>query len=271
MTKNLLLLFAASSLFISACTTNAITGRSQLSLISESTLQQQAVTQYASFLSQNRVVSGTGNKDAEMVKRAGSRIAAAITKYYNDKGLSSEVSGYNWEFNLVDNKEVNAWCMPGGKVVVYTGLLPVAQNEAALAIVMGHEITHAVVHHGQERTSQALLAEGIGLTGDVFTSGNAKANNIFNNIYAPSATIGVLYPNSRNQEYEADHYGLIFAAMAGYNPQEAIPFWTRMANLNSGPKTPEFLSDHPIDSKRIEKLKGYMSEALKYYKPVNSK
>lgn len=271
MIKKLFILFAVASAFIIACTTNTITGRRQLSLISESTLQQQAVTQYASFLSQNHVVSGTGSRDADMVKRVGSRIAAAITKYYSDKGQSGELSGYNWEFNLVDNKEVNAWCMPGGKVVVYTGLLPVAQNEAALAIVMGHEITHAVAHHGQERMSQALLAQGIGLTGDVFTSGNANANNVFKSIYAPGAQIGVLLPNSRNQEYEADHYGLIFAALAGYNPQEAIPFWTRMANLNSGPKTPEFLSDHPIDSKRIDKLKGYMSEALKYYRPVNSK
>ena len=269
--KNLLLFFAASSMFIAACTTNAITGRKQLSLVSEAALQQEAVSQYKSFLSQNHVVTTAASKDAEMVKRVGGRIAAAITKYYSDKGLSSELSGYNWEFNLIDNKEVNAWCMPGGKVVVYTGLLPVAQNEAALAIVMGHEITHAVAHHGQERMSQALLAQGIGITGDVFTSGNANANNIFKSIYAPGAQIGVLLPNSRNQEYEADHYGLIFAAMAGYNPNEAIPFWTRMANLNSGAKAPEILSDHPLDSKRIDKLKGYMSEALKYYKPVNSK
>ncbi|MEP6926951.1 MAG: M48 family metallopeptidase [Ginsengibacter sp.] len=269
--KNIFLLFAASAMFITACTTNAITGRKQLSLVSESSLQQEAVSQYKSFLSQNHIVSGVASKDAEMVKRVGSRIASAITKYYSDKGLSNELSGYNWEFNLIDNKQVNAWCMPGGKVVVYTGLLPVAQNEAALAIVMGHEITHAVAHHGQERMSQALLAQGIGLTGDVFTSGNANANNIFRNIYAPGAQIGVLLPNSRNQEYEADHYGLIFAAMAGYNPREAIPFWTRMASLNSGAKGPEMLSDHPLDSKRIEKLKGYMSDALKYYQPVNSK
>jgi predicted Zn-dependent protease len=271
MMKNLFVLFAASSMFITACTTNAITGRKQLSLVSESSLQQEAVTQYKSFLSQNNVVSSNTSKDAEMVKRVGSRIAAAITKYYRDKGLSSELAGYNWEFNLIDNKQVNAWCMPGGKVVVYTGLLPVTQNEAALAIVMGHEITHAVAHHGQERMSQALLAQGIGLTGDIFTSGNANANNIFNSIYAPGAQIGVLLPNSRNQEYEADHYGLIFAAMAGYNPREAIPFWTRMANLNTGSTTPEILSDHPLDAKRIQKLKGYMAEALTYYKPVNSK
>ncbi|MEO6187602.1 MAG: M48 family metallopeptidase, partial [Ginsengibacter sp.] len=206
------------------------------------------------------------------VKRVGSRIASAITRYYSEKGLSNELAGYKWEFNLVDNKEVNAWCMPGGKVVVYTGLLPVAQNEAALAIVMGHEITHAVARHGQERMSQALLAQGLALTGDIFTSGNSKANGIFNSVFAPTAQIGVLLPNSRNQEYEADHYGLIFAAMAGYNPREAIPFWTRMSQLNAGnPQTPELLSSHPLDSKRIDKLKSYMKEALKYYKPVNSK
>ncbi len=270
--KNIFLLVICVNFFIAGCTTNAITGRSQLSLVSESTLQQEAVSQYRSFLSENKVVNSSGSKDAEMVKRVGSRIAAAITQFYSAKGASSELAGYNWEFNLIDNKEVNAWCMPGGKVVVYTGLLPVAQNEAALAIVMGHEITHAVARHGQERMSQALLAQGIGIGGDIFTSGNSNANNIFKSIYAPGAQIGVLLPNSRKQEYEADHYGLIFAAMAGYNPREAIPFWTRMANLNGGgAKTPEILSDHPLDANRIAQLKTYMNEALKYYKPVNSK
>ncbi len=270
--KNLFILLISVSLFTVGCTTNAITGRKQLSLISESSLQHEAVSQYQSFLSQNRVVSNAASKDAEMVKRVGSRIANAITKYYASKGLSSELAGYNWEFNLIDNKEVNAWCMPGGKVVVYTGLLPVAQNEAALAIVLGHEITHAVAHHGQERISQQLLAQGIGVGGEIFTSGNAQANNIFKNIYAPGAQIGVLLPNSRNQEYEADHYGLIFAAMAGYNPREAISFWERMANSKQGgSQPPEILSSHPLDSKRIQKLNSYMSEALKYYRPVNSK
>ncbi|MEO6906161.1 MAG: M48 family metallopeptidase [Ginsengibacter sp.] len=268
--KKLLLLLLGSSILITACTTNAITGRSQLSLVSESSLQQEAVAQYQSFLSQNKVVSSSTNKDAEMVKRVGSRIAAAITKYYADKGLSNELAGYKWEFNLVDNPQVNAWCMPGGKVVVYTGLLPITQNEAGLAIVLGHEITHAVAHHGQERISQALLAQGIGIGGNIFTSGNSQANSIFNSIYAPSAQVGVLLPNSRKQELEADHYGLIFAAMAGYNPREAIPLWERMAKLNSGNTTPEILSDHPVDSKRISKLKAEMPEALKYYKPVNS-
>lgn len=266
--KKLVLVLLSFSLFVIGCTRNAITGRSQLSLVSESSLQEEAVTQYKSFLSENKVVSSTTSRDAEMVKRVGTRIANAITKYYADKGLSNELNGYKWEFNLVDNKEVNAWCMPGGKVVVYTGLLPITQNEAALAIVLGHEITHAVAHHGQERISQALVAQGVGVVGNVFTSGNQNANNIFNAVFAPTAQVGVLLPNSRNQEYEADHYGLIFAAMAGYNPREAVPFWKRMAAASGGGQGPELLSSHPLDSKRIAKIESYMNEALKYYKPV---
>ena len=268
--KRILSLFAGIVIFISACTTNAVTGRKQLSLIPESALQQEAVSQYQSFLSQNKVVSEANNKDAEMVTRVGRRLANAITQYYTSKGLGKELEGYHWEFHLVDNKEVNAWCMPGGKVVVYTGLLPVAQNEAALAIVLGHEITHAVAHHGQERISQAMLAQGLGGLGGAIFSNNPQASNIFNAVYVPGAQIGVLLPNSRNQEYEADHYGLLFAAMAGYNPREAIPFWTRMANLSQNAnKPPEFLSDHPVDSKRIQKIQSYMNEALSYYKPVS--
>lgn len=268
--KNINLYVLGTLAFISACTTNAVTGRKQLALIPESSLQQEAVSQYQSFLSQNKVVSTSNNRDAEMVRRVGGRIASAITQYYTQKGLSNELAGYKWEFNLIDNKQVNAWCMPGGKVVVYTGLLPIAQNEAALAIVMGHEITHAVAHHGQERMSQALIAQGLEIGGDIFTGNNPQANNLFRNIFAPAAQIGVLLPNSRNQEYEADHFGLIFAALAGYNPQEAVPFWTRMANLNQGQRPPEFLSDHPLDQNRIDRIKSLMPEALKYYKPMHN-
>lgn len=266
--KKLLTLFTVAVFFVSGCTTNAVTGRKQLSLISESSLQQEAVAQYRSFLSQNRVVNDASSRDAEMVRRVGSRIASAVTQYYSQQGLSNELAGYKWEFNLVDNKDLNAWCMPGGKVVVYTGLFQVVQNEAQLAIVMGHEITHAVAHHGQERISQAMLAQGIGVAGNVFSAGNPAANNIFNNIYGPAATVGVLLPNSRNQELEADKFGLRFAAMAGYNPQEAIPFWTRMASMG-GPKPPTFLSTHPADDKRIQKLKELMPDAMKYYKPIS--
>ncbi len=268
--KKILYLFVSTTIFISACTTNAVTGRKQLSLISESALQQEAVGQYQTFLSQNKVLTNGGGRDAEMVRRVGSRIANAITQFYRSKGQGNVLQGYNWEFNLVDNKQVNAWCMPGGKVVVYTGLFTVAQNEAQLGIVLGHEITHAVASHGQERMSQAMLAQGLGVVGsNVF--GSSAAGNVFNNIYGPAVTVGALLPNSRNQELEADHYGLIFAAMAGYNPQEAIPFWTRMANMGSGEKPPPFLSTHPADAQRIQKLKSYMPEALSYYKPMNNR
>lgn len=265
--KKVFLLFFSLSLIV-ACSTNSITGRKQLKLFPEETLQQQALTEYQSFLSQNKVLSTNTNKDAEMVRRVGTRIAKAITDYYTQKGLAAELNGYKWEFNLVDSKEVNAWCMPGGKVVVYTGLLNITQNEAALAVVMGHEITHAVAHHGNERMSQGALAQGLEIAGNIFTSGNQKANNLFNNIFAPTAQVAVLLPNSRNQEYEADHYGLNFAAMSGYNPREAVPFWQRMSEAAKGQKPPEFLSTHPSDENRIAKLESFMPEALGYYKPV---
>jgi predicted Zn-dependent protease len=204
-----------------------------------------------------------------MVRRVGSRIAQAITSYYSKNAkLSAELKDYKWEFNLVDNKEVNAWCMPGGKVVVYTGLLPITQNEAALAVVLGHEITHAVAHHGNERMSQGAIAQGLQVAGNIFTQNKSQANALFNNIFGPAAQVGVLLPNSRKQETEADHYGLIFAAIAGYNPQEAVPFWTRMANASSGEKPPVFLSSHPADADRIAQIQKDMPEALKYYKPL---
>lgn len=256
---------------LAACSTNAITGRKQLSLFPESTLQQQAISQYQTFLNEHKVVSQNTSRDAEMVRRVGSRIAQAITTFYKQKGQSQDLEGYNWEFNLVDNKEVNAWCMPGGKVVVYTGLLPVTQNEAALAVVLGHEITHAVAHHGNERMSQVAVAQGLEVAGNIFTQNNQKANSIFNSVFAPGAQIGVLLPNSRNQEYEADHYGLIFAAMAGYNPREAVTFWQRMAQAGGKSGTPEFLATHPSDENRIAKIESYMNEALSYYKPVSGK
>jgi predicted Zn-dependent protease len=252
-----------------ACSKNTITGRNQLALVSEEQVESMAVTEYKQFLSQNKVVSNAGNKDAAMVKRVGTRIANAITEYYKTKGLTNELANYKWEFNLVDSKEVNAWCMPGGKVVVYTGILPITQNEAALAVVLGHEITHAVAGHGRERMSQGLLAQGLQVAGNVALGKNPQAVNIFNNVYGPAAQVGVLLPNSRNQEFEADHYGLIFAAMAGYNPQEAVPFWQRMAKMG-GAKPPVFLSSHPADQDRIKKLEELMPEALTYYKPVSN-
>jgi predicted Zn-dependent protease len=268
MYKYLLLLFAIP--MAHSCTTNSVTGRKQLKLFTESTLQQEAVTQYQSFLSQNKVVSQTTSRDAEMLRRVGGRIANAITTYYRSKPNPVDLSGYKWEFNLVDNKEVNAWCMPGGKVVVYTGLLPVTQNEAALAVVLSHEITHAIAEHGNERMSQVAIAQGLQVGLDIFTKNDPQVNSIFNNVYGPAASVGVLLPNSRKQEYEADHYGLIFTAMAGYNPQEAVPFWERMASASAGNKPPTLLSSHPADADRIAQIKKYMPEALSYYKPIKN-
>ena len=265
--KKLFSLLLSLSFLYSSCTTNAVTGRKQLSFLPESQLQQMALTEYKSFLSQSKVISSTGSKDAEMVRRVGSRIQNAITQYYTSKGKGKILEGYKWEFNLVENKEVNAWCMPGGKVVVYTGLLPVAQNEAALAIVLGHEIAHAVASHGNERMSQALITQGVGIAGDVLTSNNRKVNSIFNGVFGPGSQIGFTLPNSRKQEYEADHFGLIFAAMAGYNPKEAIQFWQRMSQAAGNEHAPEFLATHPADENRISRLQGYMNEALQYYQP----
>ncbi|MBO9571238.1 MAG: M48 family metallopeptidase [Chitinophagaceae bacterium] len=269
--KNILVIASLALLAFVGCSKNSITGRKQLSLLPESELRSMATTEYQQFLSQNKVVSTSASKDAEMVRRVGQRLVNAINAFYSKKGLTKELEGYQWEYNLVDSKEVNAWCMPGGKIVVYTGLLPVTQNEAALAVVLGHEITHALAHHGNERMSQEMVAQGIGVVGGVLTSGNAQVSNIFNSVYAPGAQVGVLLPNSRKQELEADRYGLIFTAMAGYNPQEAIGLWERMKALSGSNKPPEFLSTHPAEDTRIEKLKELMPEALKYYKPMNSK
>ncbi len=265
------LLFISVVATFAACSTNAVTGRKQLNLIPESELQAQAITQYQSFLSTAKVMNSNGSRDAEMVKRVGTRIANAITKYYTDQGKGDILSGYQWEFNLVDDKQVNAWCMPGGKVVVYSGLLPVTQNEAALAVVLGHEITHAVAKHGNERMSQELLAQGLGTLGDALTTNKPKANSIFNSVFGVGAQGLVILPKSRNQEYEADHFGLLFCAMAGYNPQEAVSFWNRMASASASSgnqKPPEFLSTHPSDENRIARIQGYMPEALGYYKPI---
>jgi predicted Zn-dependent protease len=265
------LIIAALSLSLAACSKNSITGRNQLAILPESELRQMATTEYQQFLSQNRVVSTSASKDAEMVRRVGQRLVNAINSYYSQKGLTEELAGYQWEYNLVDSKEVNAWCMPGGKIVVYTGILPVTQNEAALAVVLGHEITHALAHHGNERMSQQMVAQGIGVVGGVLTSGNERVSSIFNNVYGPGAQVGVLLPNSRKQELEADRFGLIFTALAGYNPQEAIPLWERMKEMSQGNRPPEFLSTHPAEDTRIEKLRQLMPEALKYYKPMQKK
>jgi len=265
MKKIFFLLFI--TLLAAGCALNLVTGRKQLSLVKESDLQLMATTQYNKFLTENKVLSSGNNKDAAMVDRVGARIANSITKYYASHGKGLVLEGYKWEFNTVDSKEVNAWCMPGGKVVVYTGLLPITQNETALSIVMGHEIAHSIAKHGNERMSQAMVQQMGGMALEVALAQKPKeTQDIFLLSYGIGSQVGAMLPWSRQQESEADKFGLIFAAMAGYDPREAISFWQRMSNA-SGENPPEFLSTHPSDETRIRKLKQYMPEALKYYTP----
>lgn len=260
--------FLAASLLV-ACSKNAITGRQQLKLVPESELQSMAVQEYRQFLSTNKVVSPSGDRDAEMVRRVGARVANAVTQYYKEQGLADQLQGYQWEYNLVQNNEANAWCMPGGKIVVYSGLLPITQNEAALAVVIGHEVTHAVFQHGNERMSQGLAQQLGGVALSVAVSSQpAATQNLFLQAYGLGSQVGVLLPFSRKHELEADRYGLRWAAMAGYNPREAIPLWQRMEKMAASNKPPEFLSTHPSEENRIAQLEKYMPEALKYYKPM---
>jgi predicted Zn-dependent protease len=259
---NIILLFG---LLLMACSKNLVTGRKQLKLVSETELQTMANTEYQTFLNGNKVVNSTDDR-TEMVKRVGAKIASAIKKYYDAKGQSSVLAGYNWEFNLVESKEANAWCMPGGKVVVYRGLLPITETEAGLAVVLGHEITHAVAQHGSERMSQGLVQQLGGTALQIALSGKpAETQNIFLTAYGVGTNVAAVLPYSRNAENEADKYGLYFMAMAGYNPEVAIPFWERMEKI-SGTSLPVFMSTHPSDASRRAKLKSNMPQAIKYYK-----
>jgi predicted Zn-dependent protease len=251
-----------------SCHKNAITGRNQLLILGEGDVQKLANTQYRDFLRQNPVISPGTTRDQMLVTSVGNRLAVAVTQYADEIGRADLLKGYNWEFNLVNKNEVNAWCMPGGKVVVYTGLLPVAQNEAALAVVMGHEVAHAIARHGNERMSQGLVQQlgGVALAVAVMDK-PYETQQLFMAAYGVGTAVGAILPFSRKHELEADRFGLIFAAKAGYDPREAEAFWTRMANANSSPKPPEFISTHPSDDTRIRKVREYAEEAMKYYRP----
>jgi len=267
MLRNFVFTLLGFCLLIS-CTKNAVTGRSQFKLFPESSVQSMAASQYQQFLASNKVVANTSNRDAEMVTRVGERIRHAVESYYASKGLSNQLEGYHWEYHLVESKEANAWCMPGGKIVVYTGILPYTQNEAALAVVMGHEVSHAIFQHGNERMSQQLGVTVVetGLEAAMLNK-PTETRNAFLAAVGAGAEVGVLLPFSRKDELEADHWGLNWAAMAGYNPKEAIPLWQRMEQAAGGQQTPEYLSTHPSTGKRIDELNKFMPEALQYYKP----
>ncbi len=262
--KKLIITASILATILYACQKNAITGRRSLNLVPESEMMAMSYSEYDKFLSQNKPLPET-DKRVAMVRGIGVKIQKSVEKYYADKGLSAQLNGFQWAFNVVEDPAVNAWCMPGGKVVVYTGILPVTQDEASLAVVMGHEIAHAIARHGSERMSNGMLVQfgGAALSAATQTK-PALTQALFQQSFGIGSQLGML-KFSRNHETEADKMGLIFAAMGGYNPNAAVSFWERMAAASGGGKPMELLSTHPSDATRIEGLKAFMPEALKYY------
>jgi predicted Zn-dependent protease len=246
-----------------------ITGRQQSLMVSDGDILSLSTQQYSEFMKSAKL--STNAENTAMVRRVGQNLATAVTAYLKAAGMQDDLQYYKWQFNLVQSNEVNAWCMPGGLICVYEGILPVTKDEASLAIVLGHEIAHAVARHSAEQMStkmkQQYGVQTLGSLASVLGIGSSAVS-----VGQAIAAQGLNFANlkySRNHESEADHMGLIFAAMAGYDPQVAVSFWQRMSQL-SGNKPAEFLSDHPSDATRIRQIQGWMPEALKYYKPAKS-
>lgn len=250
--------------FLVTCAEVPLTHRKSLQLLPQSQLLGLSLQQYSKVLKDSKLSSD--QEKTQLVKRVGGRIAVAAEGFLKDSGLGWQIKDYQWEFNLIeDDKVVNAWCMPGGKVVVYTGILPITRDENGLAVVMGHEVAHAIANHGNERMSQALIASmgGIALSVAIAKKPD-KTRHLFMAAFGVGASVGFLLPYSRLHESEADRIGLMLMAKAGYDPREAIPFWQRM-NEKAGPRPPEFLSTHPAPPSRIANIKSYISESMPYY------
>ena len=265
----LIILSVVAVVFVSCGTSNTvpITGRKQTLMVSDGDILALSTQQYQEFMSSAKL--STNQTNTAMVKRVGQNLANAVINYLTAAGLQNDLQYYKWTFNLVQDKQVNAWCMPGGLICVYEGILPVTQDEASLAIVLGHEIAHAVARHSAEQMSTQLKQQYGLQIGAAVLGGLGMGSNTTSIIQAIAAQ-GFNFKNlsySRNHENEADHMGLIFAAMAGYDPNAALSFWQRMAASNNN-QTSEFLSDHPSDATRIKNIQGWLPEALKYYKPA---
>lgn len=247
-----------------ACATVPVTGRKQLNLVSSAEINQMAAEQYREVIAKGPL--STNREQTEMIRRVGTKIQKAVEQYMADKGASEQLAGFAWEFNLIqDDKTVNAWCMPGGKVAFYTAILPICKDETGVAVVMGHEVAHAIANHGAERMSQGLIAEfGLSTISAAMGQNPTATQQIFMQAVGVGTNVGML-KFSRSHESEADHMGLIFMAMAGYNPEEAPKFWQRMSS-GDGQQPPEFLSTHPSHSTRIKDLEGWIPEAKGYYK-----
>ena len=255
-------LVATVVLMLQGCSTVAVTGRNQLNLVSDSEVLSSSLTQYGEYMKTAK--KSTNQKQTDMVVRVGKKIAAATEKYLTDNGQSSEVKNYSWEFNLVQSDEVNAFCMPGGKIVVYEGIMNLVSGEDELAVIIGHEVAHAVAKHSNERMSQQVLASyGSQALASVLSNKSAATQQIASSVYGLGAQYGVMLPFSRKHESEADYMGLVFMKMAGYKPEAAVTFWKKMSV--QGGTTPEFLSTHPSDSRRIEDINKALPEINQKY------
>ena len=243
-----------------SCATNPFTGKETLALVPNSQILPSAFQQYSQFLTENKVIAGT--IDSKRVEIVGIKIKNAAEKWLNANGYQGYLNDYKWEYKLVESKEVNAWCMPGGKIVVYSGILPVTKDEAGLATVLGHEVSHALANHGAQRMSTQLL-EQLGQAGLAMAVGNksAETQQLAMQAYGVTTQYGVTLPFSRSNETEADKIGLTLMAIAGYNPDQAIVFWERMSANSGGQATPEFASTHPSDATRIAALKALLPQA----------
>jgi predicted Zn-dependent protease len=250
-----LLLFVA---FLTECSTVPITGRSRLNFVKDETVLPASFAQYKGFLEENKLSEDA--KATAQIKDIGARISQAVDRFMRNNGMTKEADAYKWEFNLVEDKTINAWCLPGGKVVFYTGILPICKNEDGIAAVMGHEVAHAFAKHGQERMSQGQL-QALGGLAVAFGTRNDENAAIWNAAYGLGTQVGVMLPFSRKHETEADKLGLVFMIMAGYNGEEAAEVWVRMSERTKGKKSPQFLSTHPSNESRIQTLRAYLPEA----------
>lgn len=254
-----------AAVLVNSCSTVPVTGRKQLDLIPASQVMTLSFDSYKQVLKENKL--STNVAWTSMVKNCGSRIQKAVETYMAQNKMKDQLKGFQWEFNLLESEAVNAFCMPGGKVAFYTGIMPLCQDEVGVAVVMGHEVAHAIANHGGERMSQGLIQQMGGVALSVALKEKPESTQaLAMAAYGVGTTVGGVLPFSRLHESEADKLGIIFMAMAGYDPREAPKFWQRMAALNKGNKPPEFLSTHPSDQTRINNLNKAMPEALKYYK-----
>lgn len=251
-------------LLLLACSTVPITQRQQLNLIPKDMVLQTSFQQYSQFMKEHKL--SDNQQWREMVKTVGHNIQSAVERYFRKQGMSGQLEGYNWEFNLVESDQVNAFAMPGGKVVVFEGIMPIAENPKGLAVIMAHEIAHAIAGHGNERMSQQLATQLGGLAlATALSRKPAQTQQLWMAAFGVGTQVGVLLPYSRLHESEADHLGLIFMAMAGYDPRAAVDFWQRMAAKKNGKSPPEFLSTHPADQTRIEQIKKWLPEVMPIY------